>query len=111
MVTACGNQSVVRGREDLLAEAGFTVQPANTPARQAALRSLPPHRFVRQTQGNRVAYVYADPLVCDCLYIGDQVAYNRYRQAALQRQLASEKLLEADMNGPMTWDWGPWDPW
>jgi hypothetical protein len=43
-VVACANQ--VQNKEDMLAAAGFTLVPANTPERQAALAALPPHKFV-----------------------------------------------------------------
>ncbi|MBV8524516.1 MAG: hypothetical protein JOY71_20735 [Acetobacteraceae bacterium] len=86
------------------------MRPSNTPARQAALRALPANRFVQQARGDRVVYLYADPLVCDCLYIGDQAAYSRYRQEVLQRQIANEQLLAAQMNANAAWDWGAWGP-
>lgn len=83
-------QQRAENREDLLAAAGFTVRPANIPARVASLRSLPPNRLVQQTRGSIVSHVYADPLVYACLYVGDQVAYGRYRQEVFQRRLAEE---------------------
>lgn len=96
-------------REDLLSAAGFTVQPANTPARLASLRSLPPNKVLQQTRGGTVSYVYADPLVCACLYVGDQAAYGRYRQEVFQRRLANEQAMTAQMN-EAGWDYGPWGP-
>jgi hypothetical protein len=112
---ACESDATrVSHREDLLAAAGFTVRPANTPERQASLTQLAPHQFVRQTHGDQVTYLYADPLVCHCLYVGDQQAYGRYRQEVFQRQIADEQQLaamvneQAGWNGP--WDWGPWGP-
>jgi hypothetical protein len=111
MFSACADRSAVRSREDMLVAAGFKVQPANTSPRQASMRALPANRFVRQTRDGRPVYLYADPLVCSCLYLGDQAAYNRYHQAVLQRLLVDEKLLDERTNTGMTWDWGPWDPW
>ena len=99
-----------RIREDLLAAAGFTIRPANTPQRQDLLRTLPPNRFVQRVRGDRVLYLYADPLVCACLYIGDQVAYGRYRQEVFQRRIANDQLLAAQMNENAAWQWGPWGP-
>jgi hypothetical protein len=29
---------------------------------------------------DKIRYVYADPDVCDCLYVGSQHAYERYKQ-------------------------------
>lgn len=94
-------------REDLLTAAGFTARPANTPERVASLRGLPPNKVVQQTRGGTVSYVYADPLVCACLYVGDQAAFGRYRQEVFQRRLANEQAMTAQMN-QMDWDYGPW---
>jgi hypothetical protein len=106
-LSACMSpQPRVGNKEDLLAAAGFTVRPANTPERQAVLRHLPPDRFVRRARGNQFVYVFADPLVCNCLYIGDEAAYARYRKEAQQRVIANERLLEAEMNEDTTWTWG-----
>jgi hypothetical protein len=47
LTSACQSTASIAGtKEDQLAAAGFTLQPANTPARVAALKSLPPHKFV-----------------------------------------------------------------
>ncbi|HYZ62846.1 MAG TPA: hypothetical protein VE650_10365 [Acetobacteraceae bacterium] len=111
LLSACASQQqVVQQREDLLAAAGFTVRPANTPQRQTLLRTLPPNRFVQRVRGDQVVYLYADPLVCACLYVGDQAAYGRYRQEVFQRRLVSDQLLAAQMNQDAAWDWGPWGP-
>ena len=100
----------VAEKEDLLSAAGFTVRPANIPERQATLHSLPPHRFVQQARGDRMVYLYADPLVCNCLYIGDQDAYGRYQRQALQLRIANQQVLAAQLRADAAWDWGPWGP-
>lgn len=112
-VAACASpQQRAADRENLLSAAGFAVQPANTPARVASLRRLPPNKVVQRTRGADVRYVYADPLVCGCLYVGDQAAYGRYRQEVFQRRLADEQQMTAQMNqmNQMDWDEGPWGP-
>ncbi len=106
--TACATpQQRAMDRENLLSAAGFTVLPANTPERVASLRDLSANRVVQRIRGGTVRYVYADPLVCGCLYVGDQAAYNRYRQEAFQRQLADEQALTAQLN-ENGWNEGPW---
>jgi len=107
-VSACATQRVEQ-KEDLLAAAGFTLVPANTPQRQASLKTLPPHKFVRQIRGNNVIYTYADPTICDFLYIGDQAAYGRYRQNVFLNHIAEEQEMTAEMN-QNTMEWGPWGP-
>ena len=87
----------------MLAAAGFTLVPANTPQRQVALRALPPHKFVNQVRNNAVIFTYADPTICDCLYVGSQAAYDRYRQNVFVKNLADEQQMNQ-------MDWGPWGP-
>jgi hypothetical protein len=102
----------IGGKEDTLAAAGFTVLPANTPQRQAELSKLPPNKFVPRTSGDTTQYIYADPVVCNCLYIGTQQAYGAYRQDVLTKKIADEQQMTA-MTYEDGWDWGGWDwgPW
>jgi hypothetical protein len=105
VVSACANQ--VQNKEDMLAAAGFTLVPANTPQRQASLSALPPHKFVHQVRHNVVIFTYADPTICDCLYVGNQAAYDRYRQDVFAKNIANEQQMTAQIN---EMDWGPWGP-
>jgi|ERR1700733_7866365 hypothetical protein len=103
-VAAC-NQ--VQNKEDMLAAAGFTLEPANTPQRQTLLASLPPHSFVRRVHNNAVLYTYADPTICDCLYVGNQAVYDRYRQDMLAKNIANEQQMTAQIEEG---EWGGWGP-
>ena len=105
-------QRRISEKEDLLAAAGFSMKPADTPEREAALKSLPPNKFVPKSKGDQVEYLYADPIVCNCLYVGDQNAFNAYKREVFERNLADQAQLTAqtyqqafDWAG---WDWGPW---
>ena len=101
---------MVQNKEDMLAAAGFTIVPASTPQRQAALAAMPPHKFVHQIRGGRMLYAYADPTICDCLYVGNQEAYSRYQRDVFLKGLANEQQM-TDNEYNMTWSsWGPgWD--
>ncbi len=103
-------QQRVADQENLLTAAGFVPRPANTPARQAMLRTLPPNKFTQRAQGDRFVYIYPDPLDCYCVYFGNQAAYASYRQEMVQRRLVSDQLLAAQMNQDAAWDWQPWGP-
>ena len=92
----------------MLAAAGFLVRPANTPERKAALASLPPNRLVQRFHDDRVAYLYADPVVCQCLYVGSQGAYGRYQQERLQQRLADEQVEASQFGYGGGFGWGPW---
>lgn len=111
-LAACATpQEQVSQKEDSLAAAGFTQRPANTPERQAMLNRLPPHHFVRRVRGDTVTYVYADPLVCDCLYVGSQQAYGQYKLHIQQQNLADEQEMAAQDYADPAWNWGGWGPW
>jgi len=117
----------VERHEDLLAASGFTIKPASTPTRRAMIAKLPAHRFVERTVNGKPVFLYSDPLVCDCLYIGDDKAYSQYQATILQRQMARDerddqaqlhresiddynaaiKAIQLEDEG---WNWGPWGP-
>jgi len=108
LVSACQSpQQSVQSKEDLLAAAGFTIKPANTAARLTAMQKLPPHKFVQQTNGSSVVWVYADPTICQCVYFGDQAAWSNYRAMVFAKRLANEQQMTALLN-QNSFDFGPW---
>jgi len=104
-------QQRISQQEDNLAAAGFVVKPANMPQRQAMLSELPPHRLMQRVHGDSVSYVYGDPLVCTCLYIGSQEAYGRYQAYLQQQRLADQQQMIAQQWSDARWDWAAWGPW
>jgi hypothetical protein len=111
-LAACQTQQqIVSEHEDNLAAAGFVVRPANTPERQAMLKRLPPHKFVQRVSGDTVHYIYADPLVCGCLYVGTQQAFAQYKLHEQQQNLADEQLMTAQTYSDPAWSWNAWGPW
>ena len=101
------SQQQVGQKEDLLAAAGFQVRPADSPHRIAAMRTLPANRFVARVRDGNLVYLYADPLDCDCLYLGNQQNWDAYKQEIFARQIADQQQMTAIMN-QQDWDWGPW---
>ena len=97
-------------KENALAAAGFTILPANTPKRQAMLKRLPANEFVKSVHGSKVTYVYADPVGCNCLYIGSQQAYGQYRRAQQDARIANKNLWAAQTYSDAQWDWNEWGP-
>lgn len=104
-------QKAVQSREDNLAAAGFVLKPANTPEREDMLKRLPPNKFVSRSNGDMVHYVYADPIVCGCLYVGSQQAYQQFQVHEQQQRLADEQRMTADTFSDSAWNWGAWGPW
>ena len=107
--TGCTDPSQkVMSKEDMMVASGFKFVPANTPERQAAFRQLTPHKFVRQVRGDKVIYVYPDPTICVCLYVGGPKAYAAYRARVFDKQIADEQQMTADTYSMASWDWSPW---
>jgi hypothetical protein len=120
-LAGCGStKGLVRQKENLLAAAGFDAHPADTSQREAELKSLPPNKFVPRDKGDHIEYFYSDPLVCNCLYTGDQKAFDRYKREVFERRIANQQQLTAQMYHEPPgwwsgWNWGPWGwpgpPW
>jgi len=128
-LTGCVTETTkVEKREDLLAASGFTIKPADTPKRQAMLTALPAHHFVQRSKNGKAIFLYADPLVCDCLYIGDDKAYSAYQSIVLEREMARDEgddqaqlhretrddynasIRASVLENNANWDWDLWGP-
>ena len=96
--------------ESTLAAAGFQMKPADTPKREASLAEFPVRKLVARERDDQVTYFYADPDFCKCLYFGNQEQYGRYKQLAIQQQIAQEQIDAAEMNEDAAMDWGMWGP-
>ena len=98
-----------KGTEQLLAAAGFEMKLADTPEKLANLSTLTPRRrLIPQERDNRLYYVYADPDLCKCLYVGTSTQYER----ALQKGFANDQSIAVGQElNALAWDlWAPW-PW
>ena len=103
-----------RSMDGMLAAAGFQVRPANSPTQLQQLKTLKPLTLMRMTKDGTPHWVVGDPTICQCLYVGNEAAYQRYEQLRLQKQFADEQMMTAEMNedAAMDWSmWGPWGPW
>lgn len=96
--------------EATLAAAGFQVKPADTPKRLASLAQFPVRKLTSRIRDDQLTYFYADPDFCKCLYYGNAQSYSRYRQLAIQQQIAQERVEAAEMNEDAAMDWGMWGP-
>ena len=97
--------------EQTLSAAGFHMKLSDTPEKLADLRALTPRRLVPHEREGRLYYVYADPEVCRCLYVGTEPQYQEYQRLALQKRLADEELMAAQNNQNAAMNWGLWGPW
>ncbi len=69
-----------------LEDAGFTVRVADTPAKAARLHAVPARKFIRRVKAGRAYYLYVDPGLCKCAYLGNQDAMNNYRAMVTTRR-------------------------
>jgi hypothetical protein len=97
VAAACANTGggATSQKDDMLLSAGFVSKKADAAARKAGLKSLPPHQFVARNRNGRTVYLYGDPTVCGCVYVGDQNAYDQYRQQMAARQTATDDQIRA----------------
>jgi hypothetical protein len=75
----CGNADAQQEAIDMhLEDTGFVMRAAS-PQQFERLRALPPLRFVARTVGSRRYYLYADPDLCKCVFLGNETAMQSYR--------------------------------
>jgi hypothetical protein len=112
-LTGCAamRRQEARDRGDLLVAAGFTPKPADTPDRAERLHEMPPLTMVSPSKDGDLVYRYADPYSCDCLYVGDQQAYGKYKRLTVEQRIADERLEAAEDEESAAMDWGLWGPW
>ena len=100
-------------KEDRLLAAGFKKRPIKTEAQLADFRTIPAHMIRPTSYKGKKVYVYADPTICGCLYVGGTTAYNTYIRGATARYMQQEarsNTTDSGYNpGPAMLDGGPWD--
>jgi hypothetical protein len=76
-------------RDRLLEQSGFFMRPADTPRKVERMKLLPPLRFVARTTPRGRYYLFADPKLCVCVFVGNQQAMDNF-QSQLIKVPASE---------------------
>jgi hypothetical protein len=94
--------------QDLL-DAGFEQKPADTPAKLAKLQALPPRKLIVRTRDGMPQYVYADPTVCGCVYVGTEEQYQRFTRLRRNDEFAGGQELAAEQfASPFYADYAYW---
>lgn len=94
-------QDMIAAREHLLAAAGFHLRPA------AAMPGLPAQQLVWRRRHRRIVFLYADPVLCRCVFEGSEKAYQTYRRMEFEDRVAAANRDAAEMNQNAA-TWGPW---
>jgi hypothetical protein len=80
-----------QSQADLLKAAGFRTQTADTPQKLAYIKTLPAKKVVlNQYQEKPLYLVCTDPDAKQC-FLGDQAAYERYQQLAIQQSISEDQ--------------------
>ena len=80
-----------KSQTDLLKDAGFKTHTPKTPEKLAYLNTLPAKKVVSNKYQGKVLYlVCTDPASKQC-FLGDEEAYKRYQQMAIQQSLSEDQ--------------------
>jgi hypothetical protein len=108
LVALVGACSTTKDKENMLSAAGFKAMPADTPQKEAHLKSLPADKLTTAERNGALYYTFPDPKK-NMLYVGQEPQYQKYRQLRLEKQMADEELNAAEMNNDAAWNnWGAW---
>ena len=88
-LVAFGAPAQTLKRDRLLEQSGFIMRPADTPRKLARLKRVPPLQFVRRSTPRGRYYLFADPKLCACVFVGNQRAMDNF-QSQLVKVPASE---------------------
>ncbi len=92
-----------------LEDVGFVMRSAAAQQLER-LRALPPRKFVARSIGGRRYYLYADPDLCKCVFLGDEAAMRSYQDLVGQgRVAAAGNMSIEDMDPDLSGSIGPGD--
>ncbi len=98
-------------KEARLSAAQFVRNQANTPAKLAKAQALPQNKMFIVTKGSNNYYIYADAAGCQCVYVGNEAAFQQYQALKVQQNIAREDVLAAELNQESDLElatvWGP----
>lgn len=95
----------------LLTAAGFKVRTPETAKQKEIFASLPDQQVMRATiKAKGVFYIYKDAAK-GIAYVGREAEYQRYKELAIQQQIAQQYYMAAEMERQAAWGWyGAWGP-
>jgi hypothetical protein len=99
-----------------LGSCGFSWKIADTPEKMKQLEALPQRQIVPHQKDGKLYYIYADARDCKCVYIGDEKAYQQYKQFVYEKRqdrkddIAAERTADIAMFSDFWNIFGP-TPW
>ena len=106
----CASSTTPQSKENLLATAGFKFFPADTPAKQTLLKSLPTDRISTINRSGRTYYVYPE-LASNGALVGTQKEYTTYQQLKDLKQISARNLEMSETAPVPAGAWGAWGGW
>jgi hypothetical protein len=91
-----------------LGSCGFTWKIADTPDKMKQLEALPQRQIVPHKKEGKIYYIYADARDCKCVYIGDEKAYQQYKQFAYEKRRDRKDDIAAEQTAIMSMDPNFW---
>ena len=113
MFTAC---AAIQNRdamdtERMLAASGFQMRLADSPQKLNHLKSMTQRKLVLHQHNGKIYYIYADATFCQCLYVGNEKSYQHYQKLSIEKNIAENQRMAAEMNENASMNWGLWGPW
>jgi hypothetical protein len=88
--------------DPMLAAAGFKMNPTDTLEKSDHLKAISALKLKSHVKDGQPQYWLADPFYCNCVYVGDQAAYQRYKQlraeADAQAQIQHTEMIEEEQS-------------
>lgn len=104
-------ESSTRSMEYQLKAAGFKIMLADTAERQRMLNGLPPETVTRIPRPDNVYYIYPDPDVCSCLYVGRETEYEKLQQLSADLANSNQAMITHEIAENEQAGWAPSGPW
>lgn len=104
-------ESNARSTENQLRAAGFKIMLADTEEKQKMLNGLPRETVTRIPRPENVYYIYPDPDLCSCLYVGREQEYNKLQQLSADMVKSNQATITHEIAENQQAGWGPSGAW
>lgn len=91
-------------QQSMLSAAGFVSRTPENANQRKLYDELTPYKVHRATYKGKVIYAYKNEKE-GVAYVGNEAAYQRYQQIAIQKRIASDYYQAAEMNRAAAYGW------
>lgn len=109
MIISCASMNA-SSKEATLSAAGFRVFTPQTAKQQELYAAAPSYKVQRGNANGKTFYFYKDEDK-GVAYVGGEAEYQRYQQISIQKSIARDNYMAAQMNQQTAFGWyGAWGP-